>query len=187
MHSSRMRTSRSLTVCCSLLPGGGVSAWSGGGLPGPRGVSAWSWGGGVVSAWSWGCLPGLGGVCLVWGVSAWSQGGLPGWGGGVCLVPGGCLPGPKGRCLPGLGEGVCLVWGGSAWFRGVLPARRPPMNRITHTCKNITLATTSLWLVINRGFIHIRYPLLQNRSRHNTGMRSSRMRTAHSLPYLASP
>ena len=33
MHSSRMRTGRSLTVCWSLLPGGGVSA--------PRG-SAWS-------------------------------------------------------------------------------------------------------------------------------------------------
>ena len=30
MHSSRMRTGRSLTVCCSLLPGG---------VPGPRGVS----------------------------------------------------------------------------------------------------------------------------------------------------
>ena len=33
MHSSRMRTGRSLTVCCSLLPGGGVgSPWSGGGV-----------------------------------------------------------------------------------------------------------------------------------------------------------
>ena len=43
MHSSRMRTGRSLTVCCSLR-GGGVSA--------PRGVSALG-GGGVCS---WGCL-----------------------------------------------------------------------------------------------------------------------------------
>ena len=94
MHSSRMRTGRSLTVCCSLLPGGWVSAWSEGGgcLPGPGGwVSAWSrgwvsaWSGGV-SAWSGGCLPGPGCVCLVQGVSAWS--------GGVCLPGlGGCLPG----------------------------------------------------------------------------------------------
>ena len=134
MHSSRMHTGRSLTVCCSLLPGG-VSAWSGGCLPGLGGVclvwggmvSAWS--GGVVSAWLGGCLPGSGGVCLVEG--------------GVCLVRG---------CLPGRG-GVCLVWG-AAWFRGVSPCRggspcpggggcpeTPPVNIITLTCKNITLAS----------------------------------------------
>ena len=108
MHSSRMRTGRSLTVCCSLLPGGG-------GLPGLGGGSAWSRG----SAWS--------------GGSAWS------W--GVCLVR---------RCLPGQ-RGVCLVWGVSAWFWGVL--RRPPVDRITDTCKNITLATTSLRPVINTNAI----------------------------------
>ena len=53
LHSSRMHTSRSLTVCWSLLPRGEVSA--------PRGVSA-PWGvsrGGVCSQ---------GGVCLLWGV-----------------------------------------------------------------------------------------------------------------------
>ena len=46
-----MRTGCSLTVCCSLLPGGGVCAWSpgGGGVPGLRG------GGGVPG-------PGGGGV-----------------------------------------------------------------------------------------------------------------------------
>ena len=75
MHSSRMRTGRSLTVCCSLLPGGGFClVW---------GVSAWS----------------KGGVCLVWGVclvlGGFSlQGGfsLPGgWGDSPC--PGGGLPG----------------------------------------------------------------------------------------------
>ena len=56
MHSSRMRTGRSLTVCCSVLPGGVLlgpgggrwSAWSGGG------GSPWSQGGG-------GGLPGPGG------------------------------------------------------------------------------------------------------------------------------
>ena len=83
------------------------------------------------SAWSGGwCL--IEGVCLVWGVSAWS-------GGGVCLVWGG------GWCLPGPGGSPCR------W--GVLPAQggcpeTPPVNRITHTCKNITLATTSLRPVI---------------------------------------
>ena len=147
-----MRTGRSLTVCCSLLPGGcvslqGGSAWSqGGGLPDPGGLpaggSAWSRGGGG-SAWSGG-LP-AGGVCLVPGRSAW--GGSPCWW-GVCLVQG----------------GVCLVPGGSAWSGGVsawsqgylpglggcLPGpggsleTPPPVDRITDTCKNITLATTSL-------------------------------------------
>ena len=59
MHSSRMRTDRSLTVCWRLLPGG---VWS-------RGVS------------------GLGG-CLVWGVGVWSGRPGPG-GGGVVSGPGG--------------------------------------------------------------------------------------------------
>ena len=61
--------------------------------------------------------------------------------GGVCLVLGGSpcqggLPGPG-------GWGVFSLPGG--------PARRPPsppVNRITDTCKNITLATTSLRPVI---------------------------------------
>ena len=82
MHSSRMRTGCSLTVCCSVLPRG---AWSGGAGPG----------GGLLS---------LGGC-------AWSR-------------------------------GVCLVWGGFS-------REPPPVNRITDTCKNITLATTSLRPVIN--------------------------------------
>ena len=65
MHSSRMRTGRSLTVCWSLLPGGG-GVWSGegvvlGGVCGPGGWSRGVWSGGV---WSWGVsLPG-GGVSL---------------------------------------------------------------------------------------------------------------------------
>ena len=126
MHSSRMRTGRSLTVCCSLLPGGGVSLPGGGLVPG---VAAWSWGS-PCWGFSRGALP---------------AGGLPG--------PGGvCLPGPEGVSLlgggspcrgglPGLGGCVCLVPGGLPAGGSVEP---PPVNRITDTCKNITLATTSL-------------------------------------------
>ena len=60
MHSSRMRTGRSLTVCCSPLPGGG-------GLPVPGGRSAWSQGGfSLVTGEGSACS---GGVCLVRGGS----------------------------------------------------------------------------------------------------------------------
>ena len=76
MHSSRMRTGRSLTVCWRLLPGG-VSAPGGFCLPG----GVWS---GGVSAHR--------GVCS-WGVSA------PG--GSVC--PGGSAPG--GVCSGGIWSG----------------------------------------------------------------------------------
>ena len=79
MHSSRMRTGRSLTVCWSLLPRGGVSApgwgvcsqgglvpggsgpWGsapGGSAPGDSGLSGGVWSGGV---WSRGDLL-LGGI-----------------------------------------------------------------------------------------------------------------------------
>ena len=67
MHSSRMRTGRSLSVCCSLLPGGG--AWSGGvclfqgGLPVLGGICSW---GGVCSG---GRVPGPGGCVRSGGVS----------------------------------------------------------------------------------------------------------------------
>ena len=88
MHSSRMRTGRSLTVCQSLLPrGGGVC--SGGVVPGD-------------------CLL-LGGVCSQ-GVSA--PGGCLLLGG--CLLPGDVC---SGGCLPPRG-GVCswggLLLGGSS-------------------------------------------------------------------------
>ena len=68
MHSSRMRTGRSLTVCWNLLLGGGVSALGGVCSRGCllRGVSAW---GGVCS-----------GGCLLLGVSALGVSAL----GGVC-------------------------------------------------------------------------------------------------------
>ena len=87
MHSSRMRTGRSLTVFWSLLLGGGVPSpwgctWSWGvylvlgGVPGPRGCT-----------WSWG-VPGRGGTWS--GGCTWSWGGVPGlWGWGV--------PGPRGH------------------------------------------------------------------------------------------
>ena len=85
-----MRTGRSLTVCCSLLPGR-----EGGLLPG----------GSVLG----GSAPG----------------------GSPCL--GGCLP----------ARGVSPCPGGSPC------PETPPVNRITDTCKNITLATTSLQPVIS--------------------------------------
>ena len=69
MHSSRMRTGHSLTVCCRLLPGG-VSPWQGGVLPG-RGV--WS---------REGVLPGRGGI-LPGGGDFPGRGGSP-WQGGGC-------------------------------------------------------------------------------------------------------
>ena len=110
MHSSRMRTGRSLTVCCSLLPGGGVpgpggclvwgSAWSRG-VPSPRGEGGLPAGGG-------GCLPGMGG-CLVPGGSPCQ--GVPGLGGG------GVLPAQG-------GWGSAWSWGGSPCLGGA--ARRPP-------------------------------------------------------------
>ena len=84
MHSSRMRTGRSLTVFWSLLLGGGVPSpwgctWSCGvylvlgGVPGPGGCT---WSGGAPGP---GGVPGLGGVYLVFG-------------GGGYLVPGGTPP-----------------------------------------------------------------------------------------------
>ena len=103
MHSSRMRTGRSLTVCWRLLPGGGGGAWSGGvwsqggawsggclvwGVPGG---GAWCWGSGAGGVWSQACL--VQGVCLVWGVPG--PGGVPSPEG--CLVPGGVCSG--GGCL----------------------------------------------------------------------------------------
>ena len=62
------------------------------------------------------------------GGSPWSRGDLPG-ARGVLLGPGGGLPGPGGGLLA-----PCYLVSGEP----------PPVNRITDTCKNITLATTSL-------------------------------------------
>ena len=130
MHSSRMRTGRSLTVYWSVLPSWGGSAPGGGLLPG----GSASQGGGCLLR-GWGSTPGgfslpRGGVCtqrgcLLRGVSSW----------------GGQFPG--GSALGGFSLPVgCLLPGGSPC------PETPPVNRITHTCKNITLATTSLRPVI---------------------------------------
>ena len=92
MHSSRMRTGRSLTVCWSLLPGGVcVSA--------PGGVSAL---GGFLP---WG-VSAPGGMSAPRGVSA-PRGGICSWGVGVCS--GGCLllggmSAPRGVCIPACTE-----------------------------------------------------------------------------------
>ena len=78
MHSSRMRTGRSLTVYWSLLPGGG-----GGGVCSGGGI--WSWGG-VCSGgvWSWG-VSAPRGVSLPGGSPC--QGGLLAGGGSRCWRP----------------------------------------------------------------------------------------------------
>ena len=103
MHSSRMRTGRSLTVFRSLQPGGG-GTWSGGG-------GTWSRGGGGCT-WSGGGVPGPGMVYLV-------RGGVPGpggcpWSGGGCTWSGGGVHGPGG--VPGPG--------GCTWSRGGVPGPR---------------------------------------------------------------
>ena len=134
----------------SLVPGG-VSAWSKGGFSLVRGGVCLVRGG---SPWSGGVLLGQGGFSLPGG-SAWSGGGSP-WSRGGSPCPGGSAwswgdsPWSRGG-LSGLG--------GSPWSGGVL--QTPPVYRITDTCKNITLATTSLWPV--------------------TRMHSSRMRTARGI------
>ena len=76
MHSSRMRTGRSLTAFPEVAaPGEG---WSGG-VPGPGGVGGYCGPGGVPT------VPGG----VVWGRGGtWSRGGV--WGEGY-LAPGGCV------------------------------------------------------------------------------------------------
>ena len=98
-------------------------------------------------------------------------------GGGVCLVggvpgPGGCMPGRGGLsawsggvCVPGPGGGgwSALLGGrGDAWSGGCLVSGIPacteadtPPCGLTDTCKNITLATTSLRPVIKNGFTEL--------------------------------
>ena len=149
MHSSRMRTGCSLTVCHSLLLLGGSvpgGVWSGGCLL-PGGCLL------LGDVCSGGCLL-TGGVCsggcLLMGVSA--NGGVCSKGGvcsGGCLLRG-CLLWRECLLPGGVCSGGCQLWGMSA-PRGVSGIEActeadtpPPVDRITDACKNITLATTSL-------------------------------------------
>ena len=106
MHSSRMRTGCSLTVCWSLLRvGGGVS--SRGGVSAPGGL-----------VW---------GECLLLGGSA--PGGV--WSGG-CLLSGGVW---SGGCLVG-GDGACSGWGGvwsGGYIPVCTEADTPPPSVDRHT------------------------------------------------------
>ena len=105
------------------------------------------------------------GRCLLQGVSALEGcmlgGDVCSWG---CLLPGGhLLPGvsaPGRYLLQGVSAPGSVCSQGSA-PGGLLPGsvvsqhalrqtpHPPPVNRMTDRCKNITLATTSLWPVIN--------------------------------------
>ena len=111
-------------------------------------------------------------VCLFWGVSA-LRGGLLRRGGVCsrgCLLLGGCVC----LLLGGFAPGGCLLWWGGVWSGGCVCCWRrcvfsggcllpgvsalggwypsmhwgrhptPPVNRMTNSSKNITLATTSL-------------------------------------------
>ena len=138
MHSSRMRTGRSLTICRGVsLPWG--ASLPGGVLPAEGPPCQ-----GVLTAKGVSLLGGLlarGPPCL---------GGSPCQGGllvrGVSLV-GGLLA--RGVSLLG-GWGWFSLPGGSPCQGGLLAGggfslpETPPVDRITDTSKNITLATTSL-------------------------------------------
>ena len=156
MHSSRMRTGRSLTVFRSLLLGeggvcsGGVCLWGGGLLLG--GVCSWG------SAHGGG-----GGVCsqggLIPGGPAWS------WGAGVVCSRGGV-------CSRG---DTCLVRGGAWSGSPPGPGRHPPPTRqvpppppgadttplwtewMTDRSKNITLAKTSFQPVMNHASSSLKF------------------------------
>ena len=51
------------------------------------------------------------------------------------------------------GLGGCLVWGCVSGPGGVPGQVLPPVNRMTHRCKNITLAKTSFRPVIKEAFM----------------------------------
>ena len=133
MHSSRMRTGRSLTVCWWGPPSreGGLlsrASPSGGGVPPSWGVPH-----------SWGVPPSQGGSTSRGSPS----GGASFWGGasyrGCASFLGGLLPG---GLLPGVPPS-------GGWYPSMHWGRPPPVDRITDMSKNINLATTSLWPVIN--------------------------------------
>ena len=107
------------------------------------------------------------GGCLLWGMSALGVS-AP----GVCSrgvsAPGGSAPRGGGSLQGGVcslavfpsGAGICsrgcLLLGG--WYPSMHWGRQPPVNRITDTSKNITLATTSLRPVISKIYILLNQP-----------------------------
>ena len=154
MHSSRIRTGRSLTVCLgggsacrggfSLL-GGGRSPCRGVSLPGGPPCQ---WGGGGILPAGGPSLPG-GSPCL---------GGSPCQWGGILPAGGPSLPGRS----PCLGGSPCQ--GGASLLGGFSLLETPPVDRITDTSKNIALATTSLRPVI-KDVWEIRSPSLLHRDK----------------------
>ena len=155
MHSSRIRTGRSLAVCLggggsacrggfSLL-GGGRSPCRGalpaGGSP-CQGGPPCQWGGGGILPAGGPSLPG-GSPCL---------GGSPCQWGGILPAGGPSLPG-RSPC-----QGGPPCWGGFSLLE------TPPVDRITDTSKNIALATTSLRPVI-KDVWEIRSPSLLHRDK----------------------
>ena len=136
-----MLTGRSLTVCWSLLPGGGrICLVRGGGCVClVRGVCLFrgGGGGGGVCLVQGGYIPACteadtprlksasGGVCLVW----WGllPGGVPGPGGGLPGL-GGVVSGPGGLPVPG-GGGVSAGLGG--YIPACTEADTPPADRQT--------------------------------------------------------
>ena len=148
MHSSRMRTGCSLTVCQSLLLGGGLDLiplnFSLGCGPGSDPPQSPPW----VGAWIWspsisplGCGPRCDPPQFPPWVWAWT------WSPSISPLGVGLEGGFLGRGVSL--AGVCFLPGGGASFLGggSIPActeADPPVDRITDTSKNITLATTSL-------------------------------------------
>ena len=140
-----MRTGRSLAICRGVLPAGVGGVSIPGGSPCQGVLLAQRVGGFSLPRAGSPCqgAPGREGLLARgWGVSlpggSPCQGGLPaGQGGPPCKGVGG-LPAGGPPCQ---GGSPCL--GGSP-CQGVSLPETPSVNRITHTCKNITLATTSL-------------------------------------------
>ena len=123
MHSSRMRTGRSLTVCCSLLPGGGGFCSRGEG-----GVCSGGW-----SLLPGGCLLQMG---LLWGVSA-PRGCL--LLGGVCSQGGVSVPG--GVCSREVSAPGGVSAPGDVFQHALRQTPSPLWTEfLTHACENITLA-----------------------------------------------
>ena len=144
MHSSRMRTGHSLTICQSLLPRGCM-------LPRGRGREGVCFPGVCASgevhasevmhaSLGGACFPG--GACFLRGACFWGL--RASQGGGYFTGEHACFP--RGHVCFSVGcvfpRGACMFPGGHACFPGGMPIPPPPVNRMTDRCKNITLAST---------------------------------------------